>query len=187
MSEHDQRQFEEPLATNAGVPVPAARPLNEFSTERIGDNVVLFDDTLNRYHTINAVAYDIWRVCDGVRSADQIAATVGVSRDVVEAAVEQLGEAGLLVAPETSFESTMHRRKMMKLAAAGAIGAVGIPVVASITRVGPEAAATTIPPECAACAAPGGDKCCCFHDNNGNYDCANRNGCDNGQGHHCIN
>ena len=41
--------------------------------------------------------------------------------------------------------------------------------------------------ECAECLSECSDdssKCSCFHPDNGNYDCANRNGCDNGQGHY---
>ena len=165
------QQLQTPMSGDnlAGRAVPAARPLSDFCMERIGDEVVLFDSALNRYHTLNGFAFDIWRSCDGVHTMEQItnaASERGVDarREVVEAAVTQLGEAGLLDAPESDFESTMHRRRMMKLVAAGAVGAVGIPVVASITRLGPEASATH-----GNCRPPG-DTCnvnnpgqCCSH------------------------
>lgn len=152
--------------------VPAARPLSDFSMERVGDNVVLFDVELNRYHTVNGVAYDIWRQCDGIRSVDDIVASAGAQREVVEATIELLGEAGLLSASESEFDSKMHRRKMVKLVAAGVLGAVGIPVVASITRLGPEASATQA--GCENCQAAGGDKCCCYNSNGKTYTCADR-------------
>lgn len=131
-------------------PVPAARPLEDFSLERVGDDVVLFDPGLNRYHTLNEPAFRIWRLCDGSRSAESIASSLDHGESTVEfvrAAIEQLGESGLLQAPEAGFASSMHRRHVIKLVAAGAVGAVGIPVVASITRLGPEASAT---PACVA-------------------------------------
>ncbi len=147
MSE-SQDQFSNEVTTfEFSGPVPAARSMGDFCMEQIGDEIVLFDSELNRYHNLNIIAFDIWRNCDGVSSGDQIAATVAASRpeirrEAVESAIVQLGESGLLQAPEGNFESTMHRRKIMKLVAAGAIGAVGIPIVASITRLGPEASAT---------------------------------------------
>ena len=43
-------------------PIPAARPLSDFCMEQIVDEVVLFDATLNRYHTMNSVAFEVWRL-----------------------------------------------------------------------------------------------------------------------------
>jgi len=168
-------------------PIPAARPIGDFSMERIGPDVVLFDLELNRYHTLNGVAFDIWRGCDGQRSVDQLSKLLATQREVVEAAVQQLGEAGLLEAPEHTFESKMHRRKMLKLVAAGAIGAVGVPVVASITRVGPEASATN--EQCTGqgdCGAVGGGKCCCWNCNGGHGTCSDAGGCANGTFLFCV-
>lgn len=149
-------------ATSAsGSPVPSARPLSEFCAERVGDDVVLYDATLNRYHTLNAPAYDIWRLCDGVRSVEQIRLELQQNElvsETVALAVAQLGESGLLQAPESKFDSTLHRRKMLKLAIAGVAGAAGIPVILSITSPDSQAAAT-------GCGNLGegcdGDKPCC--------------------------
>jgi hypothetical protein len=148
--------------------IPAARPIDQFCTEWIADNVVLFDAELNRYHTLNRPAFDIWRLCDGVRTVDLIAVEASSHRTAVESAIEQLGEAGLLEAPELSFESTVSRRKMLKLASAGVVGAVALPLVESITV--PYAAS-----------AASGDECVpgvldCPKDNNGNAQCCCLNG-----------
>ncbi|HET9659481.1 MAG TPA: PqqD family protein, partial [Thermomicrobiales bacterium] len=152
----------------ASSPVPASRPLSQFSSEWVGDDVILFDPELNRYHTLNRLAYDVWRLCDGSRTVGLIAggsdwAEGDVTMEAVELAVAQLGESGLLQAPETAFEASLHRRKVVKLVAAGVIGAVGIPIVASITRVGPEASATEIvqcPDGVTTCNST---DCCCCH------------------------
>ncbi len=113
--------------------VPAARPIARFSMERIADDVVLLDAEFNRYHTLNALAFDIWRACDGVRSANDLADLVDGHRATVEAAVQQLGEARLLRATEATFQSTMHRRQLVKLASTGTVGAVAIPIAKSFT------------------------------------------------------
>lgn len=127
--------------------VPAARPLDDFCMEPVGDEVVMYDETLDRYHTLNLTAFEIWRQCDGAQTRFDIGRAMSndgkpMAIETIDATVSQLGEAGLLQASETEFDSTLDRRRMMKLVAAGVIGAVGIPIVASITRLGPEAAAS---------------------------------------------
>lgn len=132
----DQQQAESHGHWNPGKPVPAGRPLRDFCMERVGDDVVLYDSELNRYHTLIDLAYRIWRLCDGVRTSSQIAEATGsdeVACDSVDAAVAQLGESGLLVAPESAFNAGLHRGTMLKLVAAGTTGANGISVSASIS------------------------------------------------------
>lgn len=165
MNTVEQRLSRENHDAAYGAPVPAARPLNEFCTERVGDDVVLFDSSRDRYHTLNSLAFDIWRLCDGTRSIERIGSDLdrsGIANEAVISAIAELGESGLLQAPEDAFEATLHRRRLMKLAAAGVIGTVGIPVVASITRLGPEASATH--EDCvhggSPCSATGDPPCC---------------------------
>jgi hypothetical protein len=166
--------------------VPAARPMSDFSLERVADEVVLFDAEFTRYHTLNGVAYDVWRLCDGRRTLSEIASNVDrgdAMLDVIAATVEQLGEGGLLQAPETHFESTLRRRAVLKLVAAGAVAAIGLPVVSSITA--PDASAAnsgscTSTKEC----PPG--RCCCCHDNNTNCDCQIAGQCEANQQKFCL-
>lgn len=145
MSEQQDVRTGDIAGFDAAMPVPAARPLSDFCMERVGDEVVMFDAGRDRYHTLNEVAFAIWRACDGFADCRQIAYELrDWSLDVVavEASIAQLGESGLLKASEEQFDSSLSRRRMVKLVAAGAVGAVGIPVVASITRLGPEASAS---------------------------------------------
>jgi Coenzyme PQQ synthesis protein D (PqqD) len=130
-------------------PVPAARAIENFSSETVDDEVVLFDCQRIQYHNLNASAFAVWRLCDGQRPIFEISSKLAnqgleIPADSVALAVEQLGEAGLLEAPQETFNSRFHRRTVLKLAAAGAIGAVGIPVVASITGITPNASATHV-------------------------------------------
>jgi hypothetical protein len=153
---------------DSNLPVPAARPLGDFNMELVGDDVVLFDCLRNRYHTINPAAFEIWQRCDGTLNVDQIADRLVVQKDLVDTAIELLGEAGLLEAPENAFDSTMHRRTMVKLVSAGVLGTVALPLVRTIT----------VPH---AVSAASGDECVpgvldCPLDNQGNAQCCCLNG-----------
>jgi hypothetical protein len=142
MEERQLEESRENAVLNANLPVPAARPLSDFCMERVGDDVVLYDPVTSRYHTLNVSAFDIWRLCDGTRTAEQIGIALqrnGFYIEAIEAAVAQLGESGLLQAPDDRFEARVYRRKLLKLAIAGAVGAAVLPVVKSITV--PDAAA----------------------------------------------
>lgn len=125
-------------------PVPAARPLSDFAVETIGDELIVLDVLSMQYHTLNAEAARVWSACDGVASAASIASALDLPVESVEAAVAQLGEAGLLQARSEEWDSTVSRRRVTKLIAAGLIGAVGLPVIKSITA--PDAASADSPP-----------------------------------------
>lgn len=116
MSNVDPATPFEPNDMESPTPIPAARSLTEFSMERVGDDVVLFDCALNRYHTLNLVAFDIWRQCDGHRSIAMIGHSVEARRCRGRRRAARRGR--IVAAPEASFESTMHRRKLVKLVAA---------------------------------------------------------------------
>lgn len=119
--------------------------MTEFSWERIGDDLVLFDGETMQYHTLNAVAERIWRACDGVVTIESIALSTGLPVEVVETTVAELGEASLLQTPASAWSIPMNRRRAAKLIAAGAVGAVGVPVVLSITAPSHQAAASPLP------------------------------------------
>lgn len=194
MNTVEQRFSRENHDVAYAAPVPAARSLNEFCTERVSDDVVLFDTALDRYHTLNSLAFDIWRLCDGTRSIHEIEIALDrktTSTEAVAAAVAQLGESGLLQASEDDFDAAMHRRRLLKLAAAGAIGAVGIPVVASITRPSPAAAASCPGEPCGPVGSPAccpGYTCISFGGNAKCVECAGAGqSCTPGQTYCCYN
>lgn len=128
--------------------VPAARPLSDFSIEQVGDDLVILDGETLQYHTLNQTAAWIWRACDGVTSAAQMAAEVGIPVEVVEATIAELGEVGLLQSPSNQWDSTLNRRRAAKLIAAGLVGVVGLPVIKSITA--PDSAAAYTRNQCLA-------------------------------------
>jgi hypothetical protein len=150
---------------NPDAPVPAARPLSDFCMERVGDDVVIYDSEAIQYHTLNPMAYDVWRLCDGRRTVGMIAGEISVvhaetHREAVALAVEELGEAGLLEEEGERFDARVQRRAVLKLAAAGVIGALGLPLVSSVTAPDSASASSACPgcPGAAPC-KPNGTDC----------------------------
>jgi len=127
--------------------IPAARPLSDFAVERVGDDLVILDGESMQYHTLNLAAAQIWQACTGANSTHRIASELGMPIELVESTVSELGEAGLLQSPSNHWDSTLNRRRASKLIAAGLIGAVGLPIVKSITA--PDAASAASIGECA--------------------------------------
>jgi hypothetical protein len=120
-------------------PVPKA--LNDpgrIYSETLPDSTVVLDAESMHYHTLNTTAAHVWSLCDGKRSVSDIANQlrlqgIDVPDDAVALAVAQLGEAELLQTTPPIGESRFHRRRVLKLAAAGLIGAGALPLVESIT------------------------------------------------------
>lgn len=127
---------------DCGAAVAAARPLSDFAHERVGDDLVIFDGETMQYHTLNGVAAKIWRACDGAASIEAIAQSMGLPVEVVATTIGELGEASLLQTPASAWSVGMNRRRAAKLIAAGAAGAIGVPVVLSLTAPSHQAAAS---------------------------------------------
>lgn len=134
------------MESAGGQPVPAARPLGDFCMERVGDDVVLYDAETMQYHTLNRVAEHIWRACDGIATIEAIAVVSELPVEVVNSTVADLGEVGLLQSSSERWNATLSRRKATKLVAAGLGGAVGLPVIKSITA--PDAASAATASQC---------------------------------------
>jgi hypothetical protein len=120
-------------------PVPAARAIEHFSAAEVGDGEYVFlDNERLEYHTLNASAFAVWKLCDGVRTSEEISRVLALSGtplpvESVDLAVVKLGGAGLLSAGSHSWDTLLTRRRVVKLAAAGALGAAVVPAVSSMT------------------------------------------------------
>ncbi|MGD9712035.1 MAG: PqqD family protein [Thermomicrobiales bacterium] len=145
--------------TWANRPVPAARAIEHFSASEVGDGeVVLFDNERLTYHTLNKPAFAVWQLCDGVRTSREISGALAQSGthvpvEAVELAVAELGESGLVESDVPSADARLTRRRVVKLAAAGALGAAVMPAVSSIT-----APIAAIGQTCSGCNSP--EVCC---------------------------
>jgi hypothetical protein len=144
--ESNQHNHEQDEKLSARCPAPAARPISDFVVESVGDSLVIFDAASLHYHTLNSTARQIWSKCDGAGSPDSIARDLAIPRELVELTVAELGESGLLVETEGHWDATVTRRRAAKLIAAGLAGAVGFPIVTSITV--PDSASAETQNEC---------------------------------------
>src|SRR5215208_89732 len=101
---------------------PGARPCRRTGADLtpcvVDGDVVILDRTKGYVHQLNATASHIWSACDGRRSVDDIAASLGASftdppqdlRDAVIRTLSDLEKLGLLMPPtlpdETASEET---------------------------------------------------------------------------------
>lgn len=122
-------------------------------TERLNDEILLFDQDQDVAHCLQADLARVWECCDGQHSVPDIAAALGLTEIQVEAAVTELGGQALLeAAPE--LEGYSRRDAAKRIAKIGA-GVAAAPLVYSLA-IGPAAAMAT-PGQCAAvsCASAG--------------------------------
>jgi hypothetical protein len=98
------------------------------------DEVLVYDLSRHRAHSLNAVAAAVWRRCDGRTDASAIAAAIrgteglGVTEETVRYALAQLGRARLLMGPAP--EPGLTRRDWLRRL--GTTAAISVPVVTSI-------------------------------------------------------
>jgi hypothetical protein len=124
--------------------MPKARTEGLIATEA-EDDLLIYDLGNNRAHCLNQTAALVWRLCDGQRSAAQIAGSIrdhpgdAVDEDVVWMALNELGRSGLLQESVARSPGARYSRRdlLRKLGVAAAGGAVLLPAISSI--VSPEA------------------------------------------------
>jgi hypothetical protein len=64
-------------------------PSKDVSLQRVGKEAILHDRRNDRAHVINASAAQIWELCDGRNSLDQIVSAFAASYDLPESAVQE--------------------------------------------------------------------------------------------------
>jgi hypothetical protein len=171
-------------------PVPAARASEHFSAAEVGDGEYVFlDNERLEYHTLNASAFAVWKLCDGVRTSEEISRALARTAmplpvEAIDLAVAELGEAGLLASVSHGWNVHVTRRRVVKLAAAGVLGVAIIPAVSSITA--PTAAAAISPDGvcgpadvCIDGSGGGNDYCCCAPAGSSTGICTKKNQCSN--------
>lgn len=128
---------------------PRARTFSEVYLEWVGRDAVVWIGDRMEYHTCVGGSYEVWQLADGTRTEAELAELVFGDRSasslaLVELALDELTMAGLLETGEDGSAAGISRRRAARLAAAGLIGAVGLPAVRSITA--PAAADGLTPP-----------------------------------------
>lgn len=128
----------------------------------IGDETLVYDTRLHRAHCLNRTAALVFRLCDGTRTASEIAVLIGAGPAAndgpVEAALELLAEAGLLASPPvTGGRLGTSRREVLRRVGLGA--ALLAPIVTSLVVPSPAEAAATCIPQSACTDAKFGQPC----------------------------
>ena len=86
---------------NASNPLPRAR-VEDVVVQEVNDETLVFDRQTRQAHCLNRLAAVVWRHCDGHRTREEVAAIIArqlavpVDTQLVELAVEELGQARLL-------------------------------------------------------------------------------------------
>jgi hypothetical protein len=114
----------------------------------LADEVVVYDKERHRAHCLNRTSGFVLRHADGRRSAADIAALLGpgADEDLVHAALDQLGAAGLLEARPLPPASIPSRREVVRQVGLGA--AILAPAIASLLVPTPAEAAATCTSTC---------------------------------------
>jgi hypothetical protein len=138
--------------------LPQAKKL---SARDLGEETIVYDAEVNKFHRLNRTAALIWRHCDGQTSVAQVAAQLRkmdlpADEDVVWLALDRLDKAHLLRGPWVRPAEGVSRRAVMrKLGRTGALSLL-LPVVASMTAPTPAMAASGQVAAGVACRAAGG-------------------------------
>lgn len=131
----------------------------ELIVKELTDEVLVYDLSDNRAHSLNHTAAFVWKHCDGEKTVPEIASLMEmqwskpVSEDVVWLALKQLSRAGLLeepVAPDAGGMRASRRAVLRKLGAAAAMTPLVISIVAPTASAG-----ASVPPVCVCCTVLG--------------------------------
>jgi DNA-binding Lrp family transcriptional regulator len=162
--------------------MPLARDDGALMMEEFGDELLIYDNSLKRAHSLGAVAASVWRLCDGSTDVETIAARLDTTETEVRAAVDELEVLGLMkddpiqvVQSGKSERSGITRRQMTMRSVKTGAAVLTAPLVYSI-NVNPALAEVTATIQtcfkfttsnCGAgngCGAVAGCCCCCRSD-----------------------
>ena len=148
---------------------PTAR--TDLATCSVRDEVVVYDFRNHQARCLNRTAAAVFALCDGTRTARQIAASLegplgaAVDEDLVWLALGTLDDHALLDPPLGKRRTDVGRRRLLKKMALTAGLSIALPAVWSIVAPTPAYAASTV--ACipaSSCTAPNDPPGCC---NNG--------------------
>jgi hypothetical protein len=100
-------------------------------TESVGAELVVYDSVSRSAHCLSADAAAVWVLCDGGHSSADMAAELGAPAAMVDAALRELADAGLLE-DIPRVERGMSRRTATKRIATAGAAALTAPLVYSV-------------------------------------------------------
>jgi hypothetical protein len=109
-------------------------------TRKLADELLVYNPKTARAYNLNAIAGEIWQLCDGSRNVDEIfhamaMSAVPVDKKAVWIALHRFSKAGLLASPLVDLQ----RRRFFK-ASAIATTSLAVPMIASVLVPKAEAA-----------------------------------------------
>jgi len=134
-------------------PLPRARQ-DGLLEERVGEELLLYDQDSHTAHCLSPIAACVWRHCDGEHDLAGVAELAGASESVVADALHELHEKDLLVVePElvqNSGPGESRREAIVRVARYGAAATAGSMIV-SATAATPAMASSGEIIECCQC------------------------------------
>jgi len=136
-----------------------ARRVEGVHFEQAADEILVMKMATTEAHALNQSAAVVYELCDGTASKSQMAAEIrrrtGLPADeeIVELALAELVDAGLVVLDEPEPRSTITRRSLIRRLALSSVAAMMLPVVETILvppveaqSSGPAPAPVIVPP-----------------------------------------
>ncbi len=104
---------------------------NDLVMQDLASETVIYDLSNNKAFCLNETSARVWRLCNGIRTVDDIAASIG-SEEIVWLALDQLSRENLLekksvptdILPEISRRDVIRRVGLASL--------IALPVIASV-------------------------------------------------------
>jgi hypothetical protein len=109
---------------------PLARE-DELVVEELGDELLVYDLTRDRAHSLGATAARVWHACDGSTSVDSLSADLEVDADTVARALAELRECHLLDVGAIQADGLTRRDAGVRAAKVGAALA-SVPLIVSV-------------------------------------------------------
>jgi hypothetical protein len=140
------------------------RRSDDLIVEALDDELLVYDRVNKRAHCLGADAARVWHACDGSMDATALSAELGLPRDVVRQALDELEDSELLdhglelvdVIPGNGNGRAVTRRELAVRSAQVGTAAATAPLILSITAPTAMAAVT---PTFNSCAIATGDSC----------------------------
>jgi Coenzyme PQQ synthesis protein D (PqqD) len=122
---------------------PQARTEGVIS-ELVADDLVIYDEVSQTAHSLSSAAASVWGLCDGKHSSQEIADQLSLELTIVERAVAELGECGLLGdRPLAAASIGISRREAGKRLAQIGGAVFAAPLIYSVAVPAAAAAAST--------------------------------------------
>jgi hypothetical protein len=125
---------------------PTART-DGLVVQELGDESLVYDRERDVAHCLSSIAARVWRNCDGSHDLVEIADLTAESPDLVDDALDELYDKGLLLAPSApkgGASAVSRRHAIGRIAKIGA-SAAAAPLIISAIAASPASAASVLP------------------------------------------